>query len=224
MNHELQLATCNTFFMFFLFVCWLPLDGMLSHSHTVLVVCLISSEVRNVTITGENGTIDGPGDLGSFDTQNARSGGEKWRVGHHFLCHLIWAVVDEGDIFQQIPREFSDFLMSFGGKVHVKHGGKCKSNMVASRQSFWILESCGVGCDYTKEVSRWFGNRLYSGHIPSITYCIISHLEAGWPLKSYHPKRRIVFQASFFSYVGYLKKNQAGIPLVDFGCPTAAQI
>ncbi len=102
--------------------------------------------------------------------------------------------------------------------------GKCKSNMVASRQSFWILESCGVGCDYTKEVSRWFGNRLYSGHIPSITYCIISHLEAGWPLKSYHPKRRIVFQASFFSYVGYLQKNQAGIPLVDFGCPTAAEV
>ena len=126
MNHELQLATCNTFFMFFLFVCWLPLDGMLSHSHTVLVVCLKQSQRRFATWPSPERTAPlmvRKTWAGSFDTQNARSGGEKWRVVTTFWvtnmgsCRWRW-------YFPTDSKGIFGFLDEFWGKVQVKHGGQ----------------------------------------------------------------------------------------------------
>ena len=76
-----------------------------------------------------------------------------------------------------------------------------KKKMVASPQSSWILESCGVGCDYTKEVSRWFRSRWYSGYIfllwPALCI-IISHLEGGLQTTNpnFHSKNIPIFGAS----------------------------
>lgn len=194
-NYSLPLPT-HFVVSFFLFVCWVPVDGMLSHSHTVLAVCMKRSQRRcatwplpertaplmvrktrthkvlflrttNLYVALGLRTPSPPRMLDQF--------GEKWRVGFGMiwisLSHLIWAVVDEGDIFNS--KAFPDILTSYGESAsqtfEMYSEFLIRKNMMASPQSSWILESCGVGCHYTKEVSRWFGNRWYSGYIPSMT-------------------------------------------------------